>query len=188
MSITCSLGLITECALLLYGAFGSNTLSSVVALILLLIVEVIPAIALVATMKQPPNPAAPEGLVGDLCWFCYAEGTYFGMGSASAQPRDSRRASERNEANEAPKPADKTKPSGSEAAPLPPSRTPSSRDPVVETPEMRLSQNLLRGDDDEESLVPHADNGGKRGSARSSRRSTAESKLDSPFFDQSDSD
>lgn len=130
MSITCSLGLIIECALLLYGAFGSNSLSSVVALVLLLIVEVIPAIALVATMKQPPNPAAPEGFIGDLFWFCYAEATYFGMGNTTSASNQAR--SERSErgvemASSSLAASQNSMMRESANAPLPPSRSPSGR-------------------------------------------------------------
>lgn len=101
MSITCSLGLLMECALLLYGAFGKNNVSTVAALVLLIIVEIVPAIALIATMRQPPNPSAPEGCMGDTFWFCFAEKSYFAMTDNSAKnsqassrrPESERRAS-----------------------------------------------------------------------------------------------
>ena len=76
----CTLGLLIECTLLLYDAFGrTNNITTVVALVLLIVIEIVPAIALIVTMHQPPNPSAPQGCIGDTFCFMFAERSYFAM-------------------------------------------------------------------------------------------------------------
>src|SRR5205823_6583205 len=54
---TCALGLLLQCALLLYTTFGPK-LSTPAGVSLALIFELVPAFALVATMRQPKLSAA----------------------------------------------------------------------------------------------------------------------------------
>lgn len=126
VSVACSLGLLIECALLLYAAFGQNNISTVVALVLLIIVEIVPAIALIATMRQPPNPSAPEGCMGDIFWFMFAEKSYFAMTDNSGARSSRRPESERRGTS---------------------TTTPS-------TPEQKLGSASLGGDDDDVESSP----------------------------------
>jgi hypothetical protein len=58
VAVSCALGLVLQCALLLYSSFrdSDEETNTVLALTLLLIVELVPGAVLVFTLRQPHLP------------------------------------------------------------------------------------------------------------------------------------
>lgn len=75
VTAACSIGLVLQCVLLLYSTFAESHASNtrtVVALVLLLIIELLPGGAMVITMRQP-RATADSWIYRDWLW-CFADG------------------------------------------------------------------------------------------------------------------
>jgi hypothetical protein len=89
VAVTCTLGLMMQCALLLYSAFrpSNSSLNIVLAVMLVLLCEAVPGGVLVITIRQPKSGAGR--FLAELLW-CFQGNASSGSGMSSTKGNRSR--------------------------------------------------------------------------------------------------